>query len=116
MEKRSRRRTRDLVTQAASKGLSENEIGCARISMMARSINAPCKGRIQMRKTTPSIYSHSACTARPVHPVGSFASILACPLRGVNSELLCVSAHCAGLGEVQLWLARDLLKEVRHSP
>ena len=53
MEKRSRPRTRDLVTQAASQGLSENEIGCARISMMARSTNAPCKGRIQMRKTTP---------------------------------------------------------------
>src|SRR5258707_7004364 len=51
MEKRSRRRTRDLVTQAASQGLSENEIGYARISMMARSTNAPCKGRIQMRKT-----------------------------------------------------------------
>ncbi len=51
MEKRSRRRTRDLVTQAASQGLSQNEIGCARISMMARSTNAPCKGRIQMRKT-----------------------------------------------------------------
>src|SRR5260370_9946783 len=50
MEKRSRRRTRDLVTQAASQGLSENEIGYARISMMARSTNAPCKGRIQMRK------------------------------------------------------------------
>src|SRR5258706_4837873 len=53
MEKRSRRRTRDLVTQAASQGLSQNEIGCARISMMARSTNAPCKGRIQMRKTKP---------------------------------------------------------------
>jgi hypothetical protein len=53
MEKRSRRRTRDLVTQAASQGLSENEIGYARISMMARSTNAPCKGRIQMRKTNP---------------------------------------------------------------
>jgi hypothetical protein len=53
MEKRSRRRTRDLVTQAASQGLSENEIGCARISMVARSTNAPCKGRIQMRKTNP---------------------------------------------------------------
>src|SRR5258708_37253501 len=52
MEKRSRRRTRDLVTQAASQGLSQNEIGCARISMMARSTNAPCKGRIQKRKTT----------------------------------------------------------------
>src|SRR6202011_4859257 len=53
MEKRSRRRTRDLVTQAASQGLSQNEIGCARISMMARSTNTPCKGRIQMRKTNP---------------------------------------------------------------
>ena len=31
MEKRSRRRIRDLVTQPASQGLSENEIGCARI-------------------------------------------------------------------------------------
>jgi hypothetical protein len=51
MEKRSRRRTRDLVTQAAFQGLSQNEIGCVRISMMARSTNAPCKGRIQMRKT-----------------------------------------------------------------
>src|SRR5258707_9930459 len=107
MEKRSRRRTRDLVTQAASQGLSENEIGYARISMMARSTNAPCKGRIQMRKTnhlhlftfglqrtagpyrwpgaqtlharagyrcarpTTSIYSHSACNARPVRSDGS---------------------------------------------
>ena len=53
MEKRSRRRTRDLVTQPASQGLSENEIGCARISMMARSSTAPSKGRIQMRKTNP---------------------------------------------------------------
>ena len=53
MEKRSRRRTRDLVTQAASQGLSQNEIGCARISIMARSTTAPCKGRIQMRKTNP---------------------------------------------------------------
>src|SRR3984957_16029534 len=52
MEKRSRRRTRDLVALAASQGLSENEIRCARISMMARSTNAPCKGRIQKRKTT----------------------------------------------------------------
>ena len=53
MEKRSRRRIRDLVALAASQGLSQNEIGCARISMMARSTNAPCKGRIQMRKTNP---------------------------------------------------------------
>src|SRR4029077_317658 len=51
MEKRSRRRIRDLVARPASQGLSENEIGCARISMMARNTNVPFKGRIQKRKT-----------------------------------------------------------------
>src|SRR5271155_3911690 len=67
MEKRSRRRTRDLVTQPASQGLSQNEIGCVRISMMARSINAPLKGRIQKRKTNhlQIIRSHLQHTAGP---------------------------------------------------
>src|SRR5262249_10500765 len=51
MEKRSRRRIRDLVARPASLGLSENEIGRARISMMARNTNVPFKGRIQKRKT-----------------------------------------------------------------
>jgi hypothetical protein len=51
MEKRSRRRIRDLVALAAFQGLSENEIGCVRISMMARSNRAPFEGRIQKRKT-----------------------------------------------------------------
>jgi hypothetical protein len=51
MEERSRRRVRDLVALPAFQGLSQNEIGCARISMMARSTNAPFKGRIQKRKT-----------------------------------------------------------------
>src|SRR5215831_10898652 len=51
MEKRSRRRIRDLVAQPASLGLSENEIGCARIYMVARNTNVPFKGRIQKRKT-----------------------------------------------------------------
>jgi hypothetical protein len=32
--------------------LSQNEIGCARISMMAGSTKAPFKGRIQKRKTS----------------------------------------------------------------
>src|SRR5271166_4417221 len=71
MEKRSRRRTRDLVTQPAIQGLSENEIGCARISMMARSKTAPFKGRIQKRKTKRLHSSHLACNTRPVHTVGS---------------------------------------------
>ena len=46
MEKRSRRRTRDLVTQPASQGLSQNETGCARIPRMAKSRNALITGRI----------------------------------------------------------------------
>ena len=71
MEKRSRRRTRDLVTQLAFQGLSENEIGCARISMMARSKTAPFKGRIQKRETKRLHSSHLACNTRPVHTVGS---------------------------------------------
>src|ERR1700746_1505052 len=66
MEKRSRRRIRDLVTHPASQGLSENEIGCARISMMARSANAPFTGRIQKRKTNHLHPSHSACNTRPI--------------------------------------------------
>jgi hypothetical protein len=49
MEKRSRRRTRDLVVLVASQGISKM---VARISIMARITNAPCKGRIQKRKTT----------------------------------------------------------------
>jgi hypothetical protein len=75
MEKRSRRRIRDLVTQAASQGLSENEIGCARISMMAKSLNALFTGRIQKRKTNPLHHSHLACNTRPVHTNGSSADI-----------------------------------------
>jgi hypothetical protein len=51
MEKRSRRRVPELVTRLAFQGLSENEIGRARISMMARNANVPFKGRIQKRKT-----------------------------------------------------------------
>ena len=70
MEKRSRRRTRDLVTQAASQGLSQNEIGCARISMMARNTNAPCKGRIQMRKTYP-LHLFTSGLQRTAGPYGS---------------------------------------------
>jgi hypothetical protein len=38
---------------AGAFGGADVVIGCARISMMARSTNAPCKGRIQMRKTNP---------------------------------------------------------------
>ena len=65
MEKRSRRRTRDLVTQPASQGLSENENGCVRISMMAKSMNALFTGRIQKRKTQspPSLTSGLQHTA-----------------------------------------------------
>jgi hypothetical protein len=73
MEKRSRRRIRDLVTQLASQGLSENENGRARISMMAKSNERSLTGRIQKRKTNPLHHSHLACNTRPVHTEGSQA-------------------------------------------
>src|SRR6476661_1602195 len=67
MEKRSRRRIRDLVARPASLGLSENETGCARISMMAR--NTTFRSRAGYRSARPitSKSSLSACNARPVH-------------------------------------------------
>ena len=79
MEKRSRRRARDLVTQLASQGLSQNEIGCVRISMMAKSMNAPFTGRIQKRKTNPIHHSHLTCKTRPVRP-GLWAEFAPCLL------------------------------------
>ena len=100
MEKRSRRRTRDLVTQAASQGLSENEIGCARISMMARSTNAPCKGRIQMRKTNTLQNSHLACNARPVHTDGSRAALSATDVGLSISALPRKRPRCAAVQNV----------------
>src|SRR5450830_1774500 len=51
MEKRSDRHIRDLVAHTAFQGLDANEIGCARISMMAGSKRLPSKGRIQMSQT-----------------------------------------------------------------
>jgi hypothetical protein len=65
MEKRSRRRIRDLVTHLAFQGLAENEIGCARISIVAKSTNALFTGRIQKRKTPPSLTSDLQHTAGP---------------------------------------------------
>ena len=50
-------------------GPSENEIGRARISMMARNTNAPFKGRIQMRKAYHLQIITFGFDARPVHTV-----------------------------------------------
>ena len=45
------RHIRDLVAHTAFKGLDANEIGCARISVMAGEQLPPSKGRIQMSRT-----------------------------------------------------------------
>ena len=83
MEKRSRRRIRDLVAQPASLGLSENEIGCARISMVARNTNVPFKGRIQKRKT----YHLQIITLRLQRAAG--------PYRSANHDRTQRSTVCA---------------------
>ena len=71
MEKRSRRRIRDLVTQLASQGLSENENGRARISMMAKSNERSTHGPDTEAQDQSPHHSHLACNTRPVHTVGS---------------------------------------------
>ena len=66
MEKRSHRRIRDLDVLTAFQGLVANEIGCARISMMAREQETlPAMGRIQMRETNYLQIITSGL--RPVH-------------------------------------------------
>ena len=90
MEKRSRRRIRDLVARPASLGLSENEIGCARISMLARNTNVPFKGRIQKRKTKHLHIVIFGLQRRPVHtdgPIAAFVpSLILSDLTGVALE------------------------------
>jgi hypothetical protein len=71
MEKRSRRRIRDLVTQLASQGLSENENGRARISMMAKSNERSTHGPDTEAQDQSPHHSHLACNTRPVHTDGS---------------------------------------------
>src|SRR5262249_45589742 len=92
MEKRSRRRIRDLVALTAIQGLSENEIGCARISMMARSGSAPFKGRIQKRKTNhlQIIISSLQRTAGPYRSANSRHEQVQQNYRAV-SEAMCPS-------------------------
>ena len=71
-----RRRIRDLVALAAFQGLSENEIGCARISMMAPGAML-LRSRAGYRSARPIISrsSHSACNARPVHSANNRSRI-----------------------------------------
>ena len=57
MEKRSDRHIRDLVAHTAFKGLDANEIGCARISVMAGAI-APFKGPNTDAQDQPPPFFH----------------------------------------------------------
>src|SRR5215467_14869784 len=86
MEKRSRRRIRDLVARPASLGLSENEIGCARISMMARNTNVPFKGRIQKRKT----YHLQIITFRLQRAAGPYRACQTAPRPATGRDRFCL--------------------------
>src|SRR5438034_7770638 len=68
MEKRSHRRIRDLDVLTAFQDLVANEIGCARISMMASEQETlPQWAEYRCARPIISRSSHPACTARPVH-------------------------------------------------
>src|SRR3974377_1933030 len=83
MEKRSRRRVPDLVARPAFQGLSENEIGRARISMMARNTAFHSRAGCRSARPITSKSSNLTCNARPVHTVVPFAEV--------------VSQHCRAL-------------------
>jgi hypothetical protein len=101
MEKRSRRRTPDLVTQPASQGLSENEIGCARISMMARSQTLHARAGYRCARPTPSIFFTFGLqrTAGPYSwvnngPDGPETRLLLYPDQRTSSDRLSWSVSC----------------------
>jgi hypothetical protein len=86
-------------------GLSENEIGCARISMMARNTNVPFKGRIQKRKTyhlqiitfrlqrAAGPYSRATSRHKPSNSITSLARASAMwPAIGSYPTALCANA------------------------
>jgi len=79
MEKRSRRRIRDLVTHMAFQGLVENEIGCVRISIMARGSTPLQRAGYKCARPIISRSSNPACNTRPVHTNGSGASFPGLP-------------------------------------
>src|SRR5215813_14511250 len=79
MEKRSHRRIRDLVAHTAFQGLDANEIGCARISIMAGEQDAPFKGpNTDARDQSSPNRSHPACNTRPVHTEVPRDEVIAC--------------------------------------
>src|SRR5262245_45186426 len=91
MEKRSHRRIRDLDVLTAFQSLVANEIGCARISMMASEQQTlPQWAEYRCARPIISRSSHPACTARPVHtrPIISRSSHPACTARPVHTKYM----------------------------
>ncbi len=88
MEKRSDRHIRDLVAHTAFKGLDANEIGCARISVMAGEQLFPSKGRIQMSKTNylQTAISDLQRTAGPYRCAKNRQSVIMTAEQGSQTE------------------------------
>src|ERR1700756_3761192 len=68
MGERSRRRVRDLVTQLAFEGLSENQIGRARISIMARSDLLHARAGYRSARPTTVLRIQLATHGRSIQP------------------------------------------------
>src|SRR4051812_28342089 len=89
MEKRSDRHIRDLVAHTAFKGLDANEIGCARISVMAGAI-APFKGpnTDEQDQLSPGRHIRLATHGRSIHMCQSRTFGVPLPV------LHCTGVHC----------------------
>src|SRR5919198_844920 len=69
MEKWSSQRIRELMTHIALRGIAANEVGCARISMMVRSMSSNTRPDTLVQDRTLQLAVFS-CNARRVHTLG----------------------------------------------
>jgi hypothetical protein len=67
MEKRSSQCIRTLLARSAGRGMGAYQIGCARISMMARSTERSNQRPDTLVQDRRFYFDHPSCDARPDH-------------------------------------------------
>jgi hypothetical protein len=73
MEKRSSQCIRTLLARSAGRGMGAYQIGCARISMMARSTERSNQRPDTLVQDRRFYFDHPSCDARPDHTFVSSA-------------------------------------------
>src|SRR6476620_4940620 len=121
MEKRSDRHIRDLVAHTAFKGLDANEIGCARISVMAGAI-APFKGpnTDEQDQLSPGRHIRLATHGRSIQNVpcvdGSELARAFFTFAALVGAAMCSAFRCGSHDRVPRFSSRRGLQYLAHVP